>query len=86
MLTLKNKLIVPTVPHTLDCFNTSTSTYSNGASRFHLALAPADTLFVMGDNRNGSLDSRMVGDIDERMILGKAYLRLFPFNKIGVLK
>jgi len=43
-------------------------------------------VFVMGDNRNGSLDSRMVGDIDERMILGKAYLRLFPFNKIGVLK
>ena len=43
-------------------------------------------VFVMGDNRNGSLDSRMVGDIDERMILGKAYLRLFPFSKIGILK
>ncbi len=43
-------------------------------------------VFVMGDNRNASLDSRFVGDIDERMILGKAYLRLFPFNKIGLLK
>jgi len=43
-------------------------------------------VFVMGDNRNHSLDSRYVGDIDERMILGKAYLRLFPFNKIGFLK
>ena len=48
MLTLKNKLVIPTVPHTLDCFNTSKSSYSNGASRFHLALAPADTFFVMG--------------------------------------
>lgn len=48
MLTLKNKLIVPTVPHTLDCFNTSTSTYSNGASRFHLALAPVNILFIIG--------------------------------------
>lgn len=42
-------------------------------------------VFVMGDNRNYSADSRYVGDIDKRMIIGKAYLRLFPFNKIGFL-
>lgn len=35
-------------------------------------------VFVMGDNRNNSLDSRMLGDIDERMILGKVYVRVFP--------
>jgi len=45
---LKNKLILPTVLHTLDCFNTTTSTYSNGVSRFYLAPAPVDTLFIMG--------------------------------------
>lgn len=33
-------------------------------------------VFVCGDNRNHSLDSRAVGDIDERMILGKVLLRL----------
>ncbi len=43
-------------------------------------------VFVMGDNRNNSADSRYVGDIDERMIIGKAYLRLFPLNKIGIVK
>ncbi len=43
-------------------------------------------VFVMGDNRNNSYDSRFVGDIDERKILGKVYLRLFPFNKIGTVK
>ncbi len=43
-------------------------------------------VFVMGDNRNNSYDSRFTGDIDERKILGKVYLRLFPFNKIGTVK
>lgn len=43
-------------------------------------------VFVMGDNRNNSADSRHLGDIDSRMIVGKAIVRIFPFNKIGMLK
>jgi len=42
-------------------------------------------VFVLGDNRQNSLDSRYVGDIDKRKILGKAYLRLFPFTDISFL-
>ncbi len=42
-------------------------------------------VFVLGDNRTESLDSRYVGDIDERKILGKAYIRLFPLNDIKFL-
>ena len=39
----------------------------------------------MGDNRVSSRDSRdsMIGFVDEDLLIGKAVLRLFPFNKIG---
>lgn len=45
-------------------------------------------VFVLGDNRNNSLDSRssQIGDygmIDMRYILGHAVCRIFPFDKIG---
>lgn len=48
---------------------------------------PEDQVFVMGDNRSVSLDSRAeeVGTISEDSILGKAFVRLFPFTKIGLL-
>ena len=43
--------------------------------------------FVLGDNRNNSSDSRdpSVGNIQEDQIIGKAFLRIWPFNKIGIL-
>ena len=42
-------------------------------------------LFVMGDNRIVSIDSRELGCITEDTVMGKAVLRLFPFNQIGGL-
>lgn len=47
-----------------------------------------DEYFVLGDNRNNSSDSRdpSVGNIHRSDIIGKAWVRIWPLNKIGVLK
>ena len=39
-------------------------------------------MFVMGDNRNVSKDSRSIGYIDTRYVIGKVVYRLFPFGSI----
>lgn len=48
---------------------------------------PEGKYFVMGDNRQASTDSRSsyVGLVDREDILGKAVLRVYPFNKFGTL-
>ncbi len=44
--------------------------------------------FVLGDNRNDSTDSRdpRVGNITRDIIVGKAFVRIYPFDAIGFLK
>lgn len=47
-----------------------------------------DEYFVMGDNRNNSSDSRdpVVGNIKRKDIIGRAWVRIWPLDKLGVLK
>ena len=46
-------------------------------------VVPEGEVFVMGDHRNNSLDSRILGTIDEDTILGKVVLRFYPFDRFG---
>ena len=46
---------------------------------------PAGHLWVMGDNRPNSKDSRFFGAIDEDLIVGRAFVRVWPIPKLSLL-
>jgi signal peptidase I len=43
-------------------------------------------LYVMGDNRNNSQDSRVFGAIDDDVVVGRAFVRIWPFGRAGWLR
>ena len=45
---------------------------------------PADMYFVLGDNREDSLDSREIGLISKDEVIGKVSFRIWPLNKLAV--
>lgn len=47
-----------------------------------------DEYFVLGDNRNNSTDSRspLVANVKRKDIIGRAFVRIWPLSKIGVLR
>lgn len=58
-----------------------------GLAEVPVVLGP-DEYFVLGDNRNNSQDSRAVnvGVIHRDELLGRAWIRLYPFEKFGVIR
>ncbi len=55
------------------------------SERDHWTVQP-DELFVLGDHRGQSSDSRVFGGIRRDSVIGRAWLRYWPFNAFGVLQ
>jgi signal peptidase I len=61
-----------------DCSRFTADCFPNGR-------LPADEYWVMGDNRQGSRDSRYFGPISKKEIVGRAFVRVWPLNRLGLL-
>lgn len=55
----------------------------NKTKDFEKVVLKENEYFLMGDNRLVSEDSRVLGPINKKDIMGVCHIRLYPFNKIG---
>jgi len=64
---------------------TSTANAPNKCSPQAPCVVPPGQVWVMGDNRGDSKDSRYFGPIDESTIVGRAFITVWPFGRFGLL-
>jgi signal peptidase I len=57
----------------------------HGTGEFPAVTVPAGKLWVMGDNRCNSSDSRVFGPIDEKLVVGRAFVLAWPLGRLAWL-
>lgn len=61
-------------------------THNFELSQIDVEIIPEGYYFVVGDNRIDSLDSRTIGLISEKQIMGKTNFTVFPFTRFGSIE
>ena len=57
----------------------------HGTGEFAKVTVPAGTLWMMGDNRCNSSDSRVFGPISQKLVVGRAFVIAWPFDRLSWL-
>ena len=60
--------------------------YPTKVGEWETFVVPEGELIVMGDHRNQSLDSREFGAVKESEVIGRAVLRFWPLDQLGILQ
>ena len=60
--------------------------FDHGYTRDYETVTGEGEYFVLGDNREVSKDSRMLGNFTKKELVGTVRIRLYPFNKIGKIE
>ena len=68
-----------------DGMTTTADNAPNKCQRTAPCVVPEGQVWVMGDNRNDSKDSRYFGTIEQNSIVGRAFVRVWPLSRLGLL-
>ena len=79
------KVFVNGVPKSESYINGS-FTDATGKPEYDKLKVPAGKNYVMGDNRGNSLDSRIIGPVDKKWVVGRAFFRFLPIKNFGFIK
>ena len=87
----------PYLPDGVDTCSSSTCPVTDDASQTTIpgcgtpadgedgCVVPSGTVLVLGDNRENSKDGRSFGAIDQDLIIGRVFMRIWPIGSIGFL-